>query len=576
MLMGKIRLILILTAILIAAIFLLYQTGIISVFPKSTEPFYFIDATITAGLHEHRHPEIFNENPSYLEIMGGGVAVGDFDGDGFEDIFFATMPSFDPQSTTDYVSALFRNQGDGTFLNATEEAGLDALKGFPMGALFFDYNNNGLQDLYVAGFDGGQLYENRGGNFVDVTEKAGLSLDGLCGRLPCMAAAASATDYNKSGYLDLLVVNNVSWNPDDETGYGLPATLPFKYQAQPVFLFRNNGDGTFTNVSEEAGLTNKDVWRHGNDGKGLSAVWTDVNNDGWPDVYIANDTTPNHLYINNRDGTFREIAVSAGVAELKSSMGIDTADFNNNGHFDLITTNLEGDMVSLHRNYGNFRFDYVTPSTGLIPSGRGSGWGILFVDLDMSGHLDLVVANGALLQALQKERENENIFFWNTGNGSFRNVSEAVVHFPNDVISRGMAYLDVQNNGLPDLVISNIDGSQMQLLLNKTRNGNNRIRLDLEGVISNRDAIGSRVYIEREDGLVQNQILKAGNSYQSSSSKSLIFGLGQSVIKELIIEWPSGNRDVLNDLPVNHIIQIREGESTGAPAEIVRIIPFED
>ena len=568
--------IVIIIAVLLMAVFVLYRTGILNTSSKTTEPFHFIDATITAGLHEHRHPHIYNENPSYLEIMGGGVAVGDFDGDGFEDIFFATMPSFDPQSTNEYKSALFRNLGDGTFTNVTIEAGLDALGGYPMGALFFDYNNNGMQDLYVAGFDGGQLFENRGGTFVDVTEETGLSLDGLCGRMPCMATAASASDYNKSGYLDVLVINNVSWNPDDEAGYGLPAMLPFKYKAQPVFLFRNNGDGTFTNVSEESGLTNADVWRHGNDGKGLSAVWTDINNNGWPDVYIANDTTPNHLYINNRDGTFREIAVAAGVAELKSSMGIDTADFNYNGNNDLITTNLETEMVSFYRNYGNFRFDYVTPSTGLISSGLGSGWGILFVDLDMNGHLDLVIANGSLLQALQKERENENMFFWNNGNGIFRDVSANVVQFPNDVISRGMSYLDVQNNGLPDLVISNIDGSQMQLLLNKTQNSHNRIRLDLEGVISNRNAVGARVYVERDDGLVQNQLLKAGNSYQSSSSKSLFFGLGDSAIKEMIIEWPSGNRDIMHDLPINHIIQIREGESTSVPAEIVRIIPFDD
>ncbi len=573
--MSKITRILIVTTVLLIAVVLLYRSGMFQFSVQQTEPFYFIDATETAGLHEHRHPLVFEENPSYLEIMGGGVAVGDINGDGFEDIFFATMPSFDPNSNFDYQSALFQNQGDGTFLNVTEEAGLGSIEGYPMGALFFDYNNNGFQDLYIASYNGGQLFENRGGTFVDVTEVAGLSLAGLCGRLPCMAAAASATDYNKSGFLDLLVVNNVSWDMDDDAGYGLPAMLPFRYEAQSVFLFRNNGDGTFTNVSAESGLTNMDVWNHGNDGKGLSAVWTDVNNNGWPDVYIANDTTPNHLYVNNRDGTFREVAVSAGVAELKSSMGIDTADFNYSGHLDLITTNLETEMVSLYRNFGNFRFDYVTPSTGLISSGLGSGWGIFFVDLDMSGYLDLVVANGSLLQALQKERENENQFFRNNGNGMFRDVSEAVVHFPNESISRGMAYLDVQNNGKPDLIISNIDGAHMQLLLNKTDNGNNRIRLDLEGVISNRDAVGARVYLEREDGLVQNQILKAGNSYQSSTSKSLFFGLGTSAIKELIIEWPSGNRDIMHDIPVNHIIHIREGEDEGIPAEVVRIIPFD-
>nr|WP_280842370.1 CRTAC1 family protein [Rhodohalobacter sp. SW132] len=490
--------------------------------------------------------------------MGGGVAVGDINGDGYEDIFFATMSSFIPHESREYSSALYRNMGNGTFENITEEVGLDNIHGYPMGALFFDFNNNGLQDLYVAAFDGGQLFENRGGYFVDVTEEAGLSLEGLCGELPCMAAAPSATDYNKNGYLDLLIVNNVSWDINDELGYGLRAILPFNYKAQSVLLFRNNGDGTFSNVSEESGVTNFDTFGQGNDGKGLSAVWTDVNNNGWADVYIANDTTPSRLYVNNQDGTFRDISIAANLAEFKSSMGIDTADFNNNGLLDLVTTNLEGDMVSLFRNYGYYRFDHVTTSTGLIPSGWGSGWGVLFADLDFDGHQDLVIANGALLEAIHKEKENENIFFRNDGNGRFRNVSDEVVQFSNNEYSRGMALIDVKNNGLPDLVISNINGSKPQLLINRTENSNNRIRLNLEGGKSNRDAIGTRVYVEREDGLIMNQIVKAGNSYQSTSSKSLFFGLGETGISELRIQWPSGRTDVFSDVPVNRIIHITE------------------
>jgi enediyne biosynthesis protein E4 len=535
-------------------------------------PFIFYDATDGSGLESHLRPVIYNDNPGYLETMGGGVAVGDFDGDGREDIFFATMPPFEPEQDTEdmvFRSVLFRNQGDGTFVDVTDEAGLGQIQGYPMGALFFDFNNNRRQDLYVASFDGGQLFRNEGGVYIDVTESSGVSLDGLCGELPCMAAAASAADYNKDGYLDLLIVNNVDWDIDDQMSYGLSSILPFNYKSQPSFLYRNNGDGTFTNVSEESGVTNLDTRGYGEDGKGLSAVWTDFNNNGWPDIYIANDMTPNRLYLNNGDGTFRDIAVAAGVDEIKSSMGIDTADYNYSGNLDLITTNLEGSMVSLFRNYGDLRFDYATAYSGLISSGRGSGWGVLFSDFDLDGHLDLFIANGTLLKELQTERENENLFYLNNTNGRFIDVTEEAVRFRNDEASRGLAVIDVNRTGKPDLIISNIDGVSSQLLINRTDHDNNWIRLDLEGVVSNRDAVGARVYIEREDGLLQNQIVKAGNSYQSTSSKSLFFGLGKSIPEKMTIHWPSGKTDIIETPPYNRILQIREGEREDEPATVV-------
>jgi len=565
-------LVLVLLILFVAGYLGLRSIGDVSVFETEPEPVRFVDATEVSGLASHLRPPIYNDNPGYLETMGGGIAVGDFDGDGLEDIFFATMPSFDPQKQEGepgYTSALYRNLGDGTFEDVTVEAGLANIKGFPMGALFFDYNNNGRQDLYVASYDGGQLFKNEGGYFVDVTDEAGVNLDGLCENSPCLAAAASAADYNRNGYLDLLVVNNVEWNINDPRHYGSGSLLPFNYRSQPTVLFRNNGNGTFTNVSEESGVSNIDQRGYLEDGKGLSAVWTDFNNDGWPDIYIANDMTPNRFYLNNRDGTFREIGIAAGVDEIKSSMGVDSADFNYNGNMDLITTNLEGSMVSLFRNYGDIRFDYATTYSGLISSGRGSGWGILFIDLDLDGHLDLVVANGSLWQGMQSETENMNMFFRNNGNGRFEDISENVVRFDNDEISRGLAVIDVNRSGKPDLIFSNIDGKASQLLMNETVNNNNWIRLDLEGVISNRDAVGARVWLTRKDGLTQNQMVKAGNSYQSTSSKSLFFGLGNSETDELRIEWPSGNSDLFRELPSNTIIHIREGENNRIPAEVV-------
>lgn len=562
---------------LIAFFLLVIGASLVSVYlfkvncsPDVTSNNTFIDITSDSGLDRHLRPAIYNENPGYLEVMGGGVAVGDYDNDGWEDIFFATMSSFAPELQTDkiYRSALFRNQGDGTFSEETKEAGLINIKGYPFGGLFFDFNNDGYQDLYVASFDGGQLFENKGGFFVDITDSAGLSLEGLCGNYPCMVAAATAADYNKNGYLDLLIVNNVNWDIENPMHYGLNALLPWFYPAQPSFLFRNNGDGTFTNVSEPSGISNLDPRGYREGGKGLSAVWTDVDNNGWPDLFIANDMSPNRLYINNENGTFREVGPSAGVDEVKSNMGIDAADYNYDGLLDFVSTNLEGQMISLFRNFSDYRFDYATTQSGLLSSSWGSGWGVLFVDWDLDGHLDLVIASGALWSGRQKEKENENRFFKNQGNGTFQDITENIVNFSNDARSRGMSDIDVNRNGKPDLIISNIDGSVSQLLLNQTKN-NNWLKIDLKGERSNRDAVGAKVYIEREDGLKMNQLVKAGNSYQSSGSKSLFFGLANSTPKELVIHWPSGSIDRFDDLPYNEILSIQEGKIEGQPAVIM-------
>jgi hypothetical protein len=537
----------------------LYKTTFLHrVFPGSPQ-IHFVDVTDQSGLESFRRPYINQTNPGYLEVMGGGVAVGDVDGDGWEDFFLANMASFD--STSDEQtssSALFRNLGNGTFENITVSAGLDSISGYPIGALFFDYNNDGRQDLYVTAYSGGELFRNDGNGFTNVTESSGLSLRGLCGDLPCLAAAASSADYNRDGHLDLLIVNNVDWNIDDPRYYGRGSLVPIHYRAQPTFLFKNNGDGTFSNVSEESGVTNQDEHGHREDGKGLSAVWSDFNNDRWPDIYIANDLSPNRLYINKQDGTFSEIGIAASVNEAKSSMGVDAVDFNQNGEIDLITTNLIGQMTSLFNNYGDLRFDYVTYHTGIMPSERVSGWGIVFVDLDLDGLQDIAMGSGALWSS-NDPLENKNLIFKNRGDNTFQNITDDVVDFSNSLMTRGVAVIDFDRSGTPDLIFSNIDGSSSQLIQNRST-GNRWLRVDLEGVQSNRDAIGTRVILNRADGSKQIQTVTAGNSYVSSGSKSLFLGLGDSSVENMIIQWPSGQDDTLKNVEANRILHIREGE----------------
>jgi len=518
------------------------------------EGFVFEDVSEQSGLSVFRRAMVHGENPAYLEVMGGGVAVGDIDGDGYEDLFFISMPSFNKDSEAEVSpSTLFKNMGDGTFLDITEEAGLSDIKGYAQGALFFDYNNNGRQDLYVASYNGGQLFRNDGGIFTDVTDEAGLNLDGLCGNYPCFGAAASAADFNRNGHLDLFIVNNVDWDVTNPAHYGERQLFPAFFKAQESFLFKNNGDGTFTNVTEESVVNNKG-------GKGLSAVWFDFNNNGWPDLYIANDLTRNRLYFNNEDGTFTDFGAASGVNEVKSSMGVNAADFNGSGYLDLVTTNLEGSMISLFRNYGDLRFDYATHYSGLNPSRRSSGWGIEFADFNLDGHLDLVMAAGPVWDP--EPADAENLFFRNNGSGRFVDVTLSAGDFQNNDVSRGLAVLDILNTGRPDLLISNIDGGQPQLLVNQTQNNNGWLKVTLEGTLSNRDAVGARVDLERSDGHTIMQEIKAGGSYQSTSTKALFFGLADSEASSLTIRWPSGHTQILDEVPSNTTLHIIEDDET--------------
>lgn len=516
--------------------------------------FIFEDITIPSGLNSFYRAKVNHANPSYLEVMSGGLAIGDVDGDRLDDILLISIPSFEEQPEKEASpTSLFKNNGDETFQNITNQFGLENIKGYPQGALFFDFNNNGRQDLYIASYDGGQLFRNDGGTFTDITESSGLSLDGLCGVLPCFASSATAADFNRDGNLDLYIVNNVDWDINNPSQYGERQLFPAFFDAQPSFLFQNNGDGTFTNITQISGATNEG-------GKGLSAVWFDFNGDNWPDLYIANDLTRNKLYLNRKDGTFTDIAASARVNEVKSSMGVTSADFGNSGNPGLIVSNLEGSYLSLFRNMGDLRFDYATHYYGLNPSRRSSGWGLEFVDLDLDGNLDLIMAAGPVWDTNPKDAEN--LFFKNNGNGRFEDQTLLAGNFRNSDVSRGLAVIDIQNNGRPDLMISNIDGGTPQLLMNTTDNGNGWLKLTLEGTESNQDAIGAKVTVHLSDGRTLYRSVKAGGSYQSSGTKSLFIGVEKSTVDQLIIDWPSGLQQVLTDIPINNSLHVVEQKNT--------------
>jgi len=524
---------------------------------SSTARFAPADST---GLDSFHRASFHATNPRYLEVMGGGVAAGDYNGDGWDDIFLTSLPSFAHGSGAS-GSTLFRNLGDGTFEDVTAEAGLDSIDGYPQGALFFDFDNDGDQDLFVAAYKGGQLFRNDSGQFVDITKKAGLDLSGKCEPLPCFASSAAAADYNHDGHLDLLIVNNVNWDLKDPDHRGPRRLFPAFFTPQPALLYRNNGDGTFTDVSEQTDLTNEK-------GKGLSATWLDANNDGWPDVYIANDLTRNKLYINQQDGSFREVAIGAGVDDIKSSMGVAAGDVNHDGNLDLATTNLKGSKVSLfvNRNQDPLLYDYVTDSAGLGGSRRASGWGLQFVDFNLDGHQDLVTSGGPLWKEKGTDTtETRNLFFRNTGDGHFTDVTASIGAPRADQTTRGLAALDAENDGRPDLVFANLDGDQPLLLENHSESDHNWLKVDLRGVTSNRDGVGARVTVRRADSLHMMREVRAGESYQSTSTKDLFFGLGSSSASYLTVRWPSGIIDTVRTLPSNQTITIREDSGRVVP-----------
>jgi len=496
----------------------------------------------------------------------GGVALLDYDNDGYLDIFFtngASIPSLN-KSNPAFSNRLYHNNHDGTFTEVTGRAGVTG-EGYSMGAAAADYDNDGWTDLYVTGVNRNILYHNnRDGTFTDVTEKAGVT--GIFGGKKLWSVSAAWIDYDNDGLLDLFVTNYLEWSPENSRVCGLLGKRlscpPSLYKGESNILYHNNGDGTFTDVSAASGIAECI-------GKGMGVAIADYDGDGWTDIFVANDNERNFLFKNRRGQGFDEVGVESFVAYTDdgvpvSSMGVDFRDWSNSGRPGLFVTALGGETFPLFRNEDRKIFTMATYESGIgFASFKMSGWGAGIYDFDNDGYKDLFSANSHVSENAdvnpQQQYRQPNSVFQNLRNATFQDVSaEAGPAVRLRAAHRGAAFGDLDNDGKVDVVISAI-GSPAELLYNTSTGGNHWIAIETVGTKSNRDGIGTRIKLTGESGLVQyNEVTTAG-SYASSSDKRAHFGLGRdSLVKEIELRWPSGTLQVLRNVKADQILKVTE------------------
>jgi hypothetical protein len=504
-----------------------------------------------------------------IETMTGGVAVFDYNNDGLLDIFFtngAEIPSLE-KSNPSFYNRLFRNNGDGTFTDVTQKAGLAGV-GYSMGVAAGDYDNDGFVDLYVTGFNRNQLFHNNGdGTFTDRTEKAGVS--GLLKRGKPWSVAAGWIDYNNDGLLDLFVVNYLDYSLSTahscKTGNIVDYCSPNEYRGTPNILYRNNGDGTFTDVSQKSHISQYL-------GKGMGVAFADYDGDGFTDIFVSNDSIPSFLLHNNGDGTFTDVALLAGVAynengKAVAGMGTDFRDIDNDGLPDIFLTAMYGDTFPLYRNQGKGQFEDVAETTGIAAMTTPfTAWGTGIFDFDNDGNKDIFAAGSAILdnsmEVNHKPYPLPNFLYRNLGNMRFKDVSGgAGAGFSVPAAHRGAAFGDLNNDGNIDVVVTVLNG-EPQLLMNRSQNHNHWIILKLVGVADNRDGLGTRVKITTANGVQYNQATTAVG-YNSSSDKRVYFGLhNAAVVDQIELLWPTGVKQVLHHVMADQILTIVQSSSS--------------
>ncbi|MGA8102745.1 MAG: CRTAC1 family protein, partial [Candidatus Acidiferrales bacterium] len=497
------------------------------------------------------------------ETLGSGCAFLDYDADGWQDILLVNGMGWPGHKQQTSTLKLYRNNRNGTFTDVTHAAGLD-VEMYGMGVAVGDYNNDGLPDILITCVGQNRLFRNIGkGAFVDATRASGLS-----GR-QAMSTSALWLDYDRDGLLDLFVCNYVKWSAEHDVFCSLDGKhksycTPEAYRGETCWLFHNRGNGTFEDVTAKSGIFDSSS-------KSLGVAMLDYDHDGWPDLLVANDTQPNKLYRNLHDGTFRDVAVEAGLAfstegKARAGMGVDAADFDNSGTPGVAITNFDNEMIGLYRSIGNHAYQDVASQAGIGAASKNTlGFGCAFFDAGLDGSLDLAVANGHIDETVRNIRGNVGYaqppqFFLNNGHGRFADVAAALgADFASPKVGRGLAYGDFDRDGDLDLLITTNNGPAY-LYRNDQGVKNHGIRFHLVGTQSNRDAIGAVVRVEA-GGVTQSRTVKSGSSYLSQSELPVTFGLGQrDRIDRAVIEWPSGRTEEFKNLGAGQLYECIESK----------------
>jgi hypothetical protein len=537
--------------------------------PLASSPVTFRDITQKAGIHFVHNNAAFGKK--YLpETMGPGVAFIDYDNDGWQDIFLVNGTDWPGRPSKHSTPKLYHNNHDGTFTDVTHKAGLD-VELFGMGVAVGDYDNDGFDDLFITAMGQSHLFHNNGnGTFTDVTQKAG-----LMGPKE-FSTSAAWVDYDRDGELDLVVANYVQWSLEGDLyctldGKSKSYCTPESYKGTAVRLWHNRGDGTFEDATKKAGLAEPTS-------KTLGIAILDYDNDGWPDILFSNDTQPNKLYRNNGNGTFTEKAVVAGIAfsedgVARAGMGVDAADYDRSGAASILITNFANQMLSLYHNEGKGLFVDEAPRSEV---GRATlltlGFGCFFFDYDLDGWPDIFIANGHIDGDIQRVQPNVKYampphLFRNVGKGNFQEVTKTLGSaFNTPRVGRGAAYGDINNDGRPDLLLST-NGGPTFLFENDATPGfpaNKSLRIKLVGTKSNRDGIGTVVKLTA-GGTTESQMMRSGSSYLSASELVLTYGLGQLNQAEAVeIRWSSGQVDKLSTVAAGQTVTVTEGKGITA------------
>ncbi|HET7440405.1 MAG TPA: CRTAC1 family protein [Terriglobales bacterium] len=524
--------------------------------------FRLVDVTQKAGIHFQHNSGAYG-GKLLPETLGSGCAFLDYDRDGWQDILLVNGMDWPGHKRQRSTLKLCRNNRDGTFSDVTQQAGLD-VELYGMGVAVGDYNNDGFPDILITCVGQNRLFKNTGrGNFIDVTNASGL------GKRQAFSTSALWFDFDRDGLLDLFVCNYVKWSPEHDVFCSLDGKhksycTPEAYRGETCWLFHNRGDGTFEDVTASSGIFDSSS-------KSLGVAMLDYDQDGWPDLVVANDTQPNKLYHNLHDGKFKDVAVETGIAfsaegKARAGMGVDAADFDKSGRDGVAISNFDNEMIGLYRAGTNRTYeDVATPAGVGLPSRNTLGFGCIFLDADLDGADDLLVANGHIDETVRNIRGNVGYaqppqLFLNSGKGSFRDVAADVGDdFKQPKVGRGLAYGDFDRDGDLDVLMTTNNGPAF-LYRNDQLSGYRSIRFQLVGTKSNRDAIGATVRIF-SDAATQSRMVRSGSSYLSQSELPVTFGLGKrDKIDRVVIEWPSGSTEEFKNLSAGRAYECVESK----------------